>query len=88
MTASKQASGIETDNSAAIPCGLLRHLAIIVYDIFAVVALLILTTALAMLLGFREIRAFQDPLYTLILLAVWFLYLGWCWRNGGRDPSR
>lgn len=66
-----------------MPCGLWRHLVIMLYDSFAVLALLIVTTALVMLLGFREITAFRDPLYTLILFAVWFLYLAWCWRSGG-----
>lgn len=53
------------------------------YDGLAVLALLILATALAMLLGYREATAGRDPLLTAWLLIVWFLYLALCWRYGG-----
>jgi uncharacterized RDD family membrane protein YckC len=53
------------------------------YDTAAVIALLMAATALAMLAGFRELSVLGDPLYALYLLAVWFGYLGWCWRRGG-----
>jgi len=53
------------------------------YDAVAVLALLLLATALAMLAGFREVTALRDPLFTAWLLLVWFLYLGLCWRGGG-----
>lgn len=65
------------------PCGLLRRLAIIVYDAAIVIALLILATGLAMLAGFGGRTAMKDPLFTLYLFAIWFLYLGWCWHKGG-----
>lgn len=65
------------------PCGLWRRLSIMAYDTAAVVALLMLATALAMLAGFRELHALRDPLYGAGLAAIWFLYLGWCWRHGG-----
>jgi uncharacterized RDD family membrane protein YckC len=53
------------------------------YDAVAVLALLLLATALAMAVGFREVRALSDPLFTAWLVLVWFLYLGLCWRGGG-----
>jgi uncharacterized RDD family membrane protein YckC len=53
------------------------------YDAAAVIALLMLVTALAMLAGFRELNVVRDPLYSACLAASWFLYLGWCWRRGG-----
>ncbi len=65
------------------PCGLLRRLAIIVYDAAIVFALLILATGLAMLAGFGGRTAMKDPLFTLYLFTVWFLYLSWCWHKGG-----
>jgi uncharacterized RDD family membrane protein YckC len=61
----------------------LRRLAIMAYDAIAVIALLMLVTALAMLAGFRELSVVRDPLYSACLAAAWFLYLGWCWRRGG-----
>jgi uncharacterized RDD family membrane protein YckC len=65
------------------PCGLLRRLAIIVYDGLVVIALLMLATMLAMLAGLGGRTAMKDPVYTAYLFAVWFLYLAWCWHKGG-----
>ena len=53
------------------------------YDAFAVLALLLLATALAMLAGFRNVMAMRDPLFTGYLVLVWFGYLALCWRAGG-----
>ena len=53
------------------------------YDGVVVIALLILATMLAMLLGLGHRTAMKDPAYTLYLFCVWFLYLGWFWRKGG-----
>lgn len=77
---------VQLKNEAVIcgrPCGLLRRLAIIVYDSLVVVALLMLATMLAMLAGLGEQTAMKDPAYTAYLLLVWFTYLGWCWNRGG-----
>jgi uncharacterized RDD family membrane protein YckC len=72
----------ETEVSGS-PCSLLRRLAIIVYDGIVVISLLMLATMLAMLAGFGGRTAMKDPIYTGYLLAVWFLYLAWCWHKGG-----
>ncbi|NNJ64167.1 MAG: RDD family protein [Xanthomonadales bacterium] len=69
--------------SAVRPCGLLRHLAVMLYDALVVIALWMLATALAMAAGFEGRVAMKDPGFTLYLAAVWFLYLTWCWRRGG-----
>ncbi len=53
------------------------------YDALAVIALLLLATALALLAGSGQVIAGQDPLFTLYLALVWFLYLAWFWRKGG-----
>ena len=65
------------------PCGFFRRLAIIVYDFAIVISLLMLATMLAMLAGFGGRTAMKDPFYTAYLLAIWFLYLSWCWHKGG-----
>lgn len=65
------------------PCGLPRRLLVMVYDSLVVTALLLLATALALVAGFDQVTAGEDPLFTLYLLAVWFLYLGWFWHRGG-----
>lgn len=54
-----------------------------VYDSLVVVALLLLATALALLIGFDQVTAGKSPVFTLYLLAVWFLYLAWFWHRGG-----
>jgi len=64
-------------------CGLVRHLAIIVYDFAVVISLLMLAAMLAMLAGFGARTALKDPLYTLYLVSVWYLYLTWSWHRGG-----
>jgi uncharacterized RDD family membrane protein YckC len=53
------------------------------YDAAALLALMMLATALAMAAGFRELSVLEDPLYALYLSAIWFAYLGWCWHHGG-----
>lgn len=77
-------SAPNTGNAEAPPrtCGLGRRLLIMAYDAIAVIAVLMLATALAMALGFREPLAGRDPLFSAYLLATWFGYLGWCWRRG------
>jgi len=65
------------------PCGLFRRLLVMLYDGLVIIALLMLATAIAMLLGMENRTAGKDPLYTAGLLVVWFLYQGWCWRKGG-----
>ena len=68
---------------AGNPCGLLRRVAIIVYDFAIVTALLMLATMLAMLAGFGGRTAMKDPGYTVYLFLIWFFYLTWCWHRGG-----
>lgn len=53
------------------------------YDTVAVVALLMLATALAMLAGFREMTALRDLGYTLYLALVCLLYFALSWHRGG-----
>jgi len=65
------------------PCGLFRRFLIMIYDAVVVVALLMLATTLAMLVGMENYTAVKDPVYTAGLVMLWFIYLGWCWHKGG-----
>ena len=58
-------------------------MAIMVYDFFIVISLLMLATMLAMFADFGDRTAMQDPVYTAFLLSIWFFYLTWCWHKGG-----
>ena len=58
-------------------------MAIMVYDFFIVISLLMLAAMLAMFAGFGDRTAMQDPVYTAYLLSIWFFYLTWCWHKGG-----
>jgi uncharacterized RDD family membrane protein YckC len=58
-------------------------LLVMLYDAVAVIALLMLATALALLVRPQGATAMRDPGYTAYLLLVWFAYLAWCWRSGG-----
>lgn len=53
------------------------------YDSVVVVALLLAATALALMAGWGNVTAGQDPAFTAYLLLTWFAYLAWCWTRGG-----
>jgi uncharacterized RDD family membrane protein YckC len=65
------------------PCGLGYRLLAIAYDALVVLGLLMLAAAVVLPMGFSGQQAFRDPLYTLYLGSVWFLYEAWCWRRAG-----
>jgi len=66
------------------PCGLLRRLAIILYDTLLLGALLLLASALALpVVGDEPARA-GHPLFKLYLAVISFLYFGWFWTAGRR----
>jgi uncharacterized RDD family membrane protein YckC len=65
------------------PCGLLRRCLIMLYDAMVIVALMMLATAVVLIFRVENLAAGKDPLYTFCLLAVWFVYLAWCWQHGG-----
>jgi uncharacterized RDD family membrane protein YckC len=62
--------------------GFLRRLAIVVYDLFLLIALLFLATAL--LLPFGNMLIQEKIFYRLYLLIVSFLFYGWFWTHGGQ----
>lgn len=64
-------------------CGLARRLAAIGYDTVIVIGLLLIATAAASPFDAGNQQALRDPLFTLYLLAVWFIYLALCWKRGG-----
>ncbi|NND43744.1 MAG: RDD family protein [Xanthomonadales bacterium] len=64
-------------------CGLARRLLVITYDSVIVVGLLLAAAALASPLDRGNQHALRDPVFTLYLLGVWYLYLAWCWQHGG-----
>ncbi len=73
----------EPNSQTDLSCGLIRQLLVMLYDAVIVVAILMIAGALALQLPFSHQTAGKDPAYTLYLLCAWFLYLAWCWRNGG-----
>ena len=69
-------------NSNQVP-GLLRRLAAILYDSLLLFATLYFATLI--LLPFTGGEAIRpQPLYTLYLFAVSFLYFAWAWTRGGQ----
>lgn len=70
-------------NHSGEPCRLIRRLAAILYDATIVLALMMLAALLAMILGAGQRTALRDPGFTLYLLFVWYLYIAWCWHQGG-----
>lgn len=71
------------DSEPPLPCGLIRRFLVMAYDAVAVIALMMLVTALLLLTPLSDQKAFVDPLPTAIMMLTWFLYLAWCWRRAG-----
>jgi len=64
--------------------GLLRHLAIIIYDLLLLVAVLFVAVAIALLFNHGESFAPTQYLFKLYLLVVSFFYYGWFWTHSGQ----
>lgn len=67
--------------------GLVRRLLAIIYDVFLLIALLFIATAVAMI--FNRGQAIESgqaiyPFYIAYLLAVSFGFFGWFWTHGGQ----
>jgi len=55
----------------------------ILYDALVVTGLLLIATAGVSPLDQGNQQALRDPVFTIYLLAVWYLYLAMCWRYLG-----
>ena len=71
------------DNRAAIP-GFFYRFAAIVYDLFLLVAVLFLATALVLPFNGGEAFTSQQFFYPLYLCTVSFVFYGWFWTHGGQ----
>ena len=70
--------------AAAARPGLLRRLAALVYDALLLFSVLFAATVPAMLVtGGRAISP-NEPVFTAYLLAVSYVYFGWCWTRSGQ----
>lgn len=63
---------------------LLRHLAIILYDIVLLLSIWLFAGAIAVILNGGEAIGQGNPFFLLYLLAVSFLFYGWFWTHGGQ----
>ena len=67
--------------------GLIRRLMAILYDLFLLLAILFITTAVANALNQGESIDPDNPYYpyfVFCLLAISFFYYGWFWTHGGQ----
>lgn len=71
--------------SQATPCGLLRRLAVILYDGLLLLALLFIAAGVPLLFTGGEPSSEYNPLMTVWLLLVTYLYFGWFWTGGRRS---
>lgn len=67
--------------------GLVRRLMAIMYDLFLLLAILFISTAIAMIVN--EGNAIEPgqaiyPFYTVYLLVISFVFYGWFWTHGGQ----
>jgi uncharacterized RDD family membrane protein YckC len=74
---------VDRQETGRVACGLTRRLLVMLYDALVVVALMMLATGIVLWIHPATLTAGRDFWYTLYLLAVWFLYLAWCWQHGG-----
>lgn len=77
----------ENVNSASRSAGLVRRLMAIIYDLILLLALLFITTAIAM--AFNRGNAIEPgqalyPYYVSGLFVVSFVFYGWFWTHGGQ----
>ncbi|MDX1459828.1 MAG: RDD family protein [Xanthomonadales bacterium] len=79
MTAGRTAQGA----SGAQPAGLIRQLAVMIYDGVVLLGVLMLAAALASPFDSGNQQAGRDAVFTAYLALAWFAYLAWCWRRGG-----
>lgn len=75
--------GAANTGPGMIYCPFPRRLMILLYDSVILLALLLLASAAALPFGGENLRAFQDPWFTLWLFGVCFAYLATCWRAAG-----
>lgn len=80
--ATQQSSKTGSTASPAQP-GFFRYIAVIIYDLFLVIALFFFATAI--LLPFNQGEAIQSSfIFPLYLLCVSFIFYGWFWTHGGQ----
>ena len=68
----------------AVRPGLLRRLAALVYDSLLLFAVLFGATVPVLIVTGGQAVGPNDPAYTAWLLAVSYVYLGWCWTRSGQ----
>ena len=71
-------------NLPGTACGLLRRCLVMLYDALVVIALLFIAALVALPVTGDRVRVLHDPWYTAWIMGAWFLYLGWCWTQGGQ----
>jgi len=65
------------------PAGLARRVAALLYDAVLVLGLLFAATLIVLPLRGRAFGP-HDPWFTAYLVAVTFVFFGWCWTHGGQ----
>jgi uncharacterized RDD family membrane protein YckC len=63
---------------------LLRHLAVIAYDLFLLVAVLLVAALIVVIVNDGEAISDGNPFFLAYLLLVSFLFYGWFWTHGGQ----
>ena len=64
--------------------GLLRRLAALVYDALLLFSLLFAATVPVLILNGGQAIGPNHPVFSAYLLAVSYVYFGWCWTRGGQ----
>ncbi len=82
---SKKKKLLKPGQGPASAPGFLRRLAALIYDLFLLIALLFLATALLLPFTTGEaVSAQQLLIYRIYLLVISFFFYGWFWTHGGQ----
>ncbi len=71
------------ENSLIRP-NLLRHLAVIAYDLFLLIAVLLVAGLLIVAVNGGQAISTGNPFFSAYLILVSFLFYGWFWTHGGQ----
>jgi len=69
------------------PAGLLVRLLALCYDGLVIAGVCFFATLIAVWLNGGRAFAANDPILSLYLLIVCFVFVGWCWTHGGQTPG-
>ncbi len=73
-----------TSENTLIRPNLLRHIAVIAYDLFLLIAVLLVAALIVVAVNGGQAISTGNPFFLSYLILVSFLFYGWFWTHGGQ----